>query len=115
MVVIPVQDDSERRRHERITVSVIIDYETADQFFQDYAMNLSLGGVFIRTNERMPLGARLKIHFSIPEHDEFIDGWGTVVRIENSDDPDELPGLGIAFDKLDSKASGIIDTLVAPD
>ena len=115
MVAIPLRDSSERRRHRRIPVSVIIDYKTADEFFQDYALNLSLGGVFIRTNELMPLSTRLKIHFSIPEHDDFIDGWGTVVRVESPADPDEPTGMGIAFDQLDAKANEVIDALVSTD
>lgn len=114
MVAIPLKDSSERRRHQRIPVSVIIDYETADELFQDIALNLSLGGVFIRTDELMPLGTRLKIHFSIPEHDDFIDGWGTVVRVESPTDPDEPTGMGIAFDQLDAAANAIIENIVIP-
>ena len=63
----------------------------------------------------MPLSTRLKIHFSIPEHDDFIDGWGTVVRVESPADPDEPTGMGIAFDQLDAKANEVIDALVSTD
>lgn len=104
----------EKRRHRRVPVSVLIDYETADEFFHDHALNLSLGGVFIRTHQVLQVAPRLKIHFSFPEHEDFKDGWGTVVRADRSADPDEPAGMGIAFDELDERARSAIDGLVRP-
>lgn len=107
------QEDDERRRHRRVPVRVVIDYETADQFFTDYALNLSLGGIYIRTDEMLPVGTRLRIHFSVPEHDGFIDGWGKVVRVQPAEGPDGPAGLGIALERLDEEAGAIVDELVA--
>ena len=102
----------ERRRHRRVPVRVVIDYETADAFFTDYALNLSLGGIFIRTDDLLPIGTRLRIHFSIPEHERFIDGWGKVARVQQAEEPDQPAGIGIALEKLDDSASAVIDELV---
>ena len=103
---------SERRRHRRVPISVIIDYETADQFFRDYALNLSLGGIYVRTSEVFPVGSRLKIHFSFPEYDDFIDGWATVVRVDDEEGEEGVPGMAIQFDELDANAKSIIDDVV---
>ena len=108
----PSKTGDDRRRHRRVPVRVVIDYETADAFFTDYALNLSLGGIFICTDDLLPVGTRLRIHFSIPEHERFIDGWGKVARVQEARGPDHPAGVGIALEKLDDTARSIIDDLV---
>ena len=105
--------ESERRRFRRAPVRFVIDYETSDQFFTDVALNLSLGGIFVQTPALLPVGTRLRIHFSVPDHDGTIDGWGTVAHLHEEDSPDDPRGMGIALDPLDDGARSIIDDLVS--
>ncbi len=105
--------DSERRRYRRAPVQFVIDYETADHFFTDVALNLSLGGIFVTTPALLPVGTRLRIHFTVPEHDGTIDGWGTVAHVHEDDSAEDPRGMGISLDPLDDGARAIIDDLVS--
>ena len=107
------QKPSERRRFRRAPVRFQIDYETTDQFFTDVALNLSLGGIFVQTPALLPIGTRLRLHFSVPEHEGTIDGWGTVAHIHEHDSAEDPRGMGIALDPLDDGARAIIDGLVS--
>jgi uncharacterized protein (TIGR02266 family) len=106
------RDNGDRREHARVRSPVIIDYATVDHFFRDYALNISLGGIFIRTEEVLPVGTQLKIHFSIPELEDFIDTTGVVVRTIDVSDGEDPKGMGIAFEDLEAEAKALLDGLV---
>lgn len=103
----------ERRQFRRVPVSLVINYETLDQFFEDYALNISLGGVFIRSKKPLDIGTRLKIKFNLPELNDMIETTGVVAHVVNQDDGD--CGMGIRFDDLDGRSKQLIDHLMASD
>ncbi|MBN2575886.1 MAG: TIGR02266 family protein [Deltaproteobacteria bacterium] len=61
--------------------------------------NISLGGVFIETQETFPLQSRLQIRFRIPTQPEPIEVTGEVRWIEPGG-PNQSPGMGIRFQGL---------------
>lgn len=61
--------------------------------------NISLGGVFIETQETFPLHSRLQIRFRIPTQPEPIEVTGEVRWLEPGG-PSQAAGMGIRFQGL---------------
>jgi type IV pilus assembly protein PilZ len=103
----------ERRANDRVPLRIQIQYQTADQFFQDYIQNLSIGGIFIETSSPLKVGTRLKVQFCLPEIQKEILADGMVVRKVDvrSKDP-RLPGMGIQFSDLNSRDKRILDEYI---
>lgn len=92
----------ERRRSRRVPVQIQIQYRTADGFFQDYIRNLSLGGIFIQTEEPLPTKTRLQVEFCLPDMSDPITAEGVVVHAFRGRPSKEssLNGMGIRFAEL---------------
>ena len=59
--------------------------------------NLSLGGVFIATDARLPYGARVQLRFQVPTLPQLIEVGG---QVRWCDSTEGAEGLGIRFDGL---------------
>lgn len=102
----------EKRTAQRAPVNLLIDYQTLDQFFHDYATNISLGGVFIRSSAPLPVGTRLKVSFSLPGLDSVVETTGVVARVEDARSQEGFSGMGISFEDLDAQSKKLVDYLV---
>ena len=73
-----------------------------DEFIDRYAVDISRGGIFIRTREPLSVNSRLKLDFQLLEAQPLLEGEGTVVWIRQPDPtrPEVTPGMGVRFDKL---------------
>jgi len=100
------------RAHTRLPVNLLIDYQVLDQFLYDYATNISLGGVFIRSQNPLPVGTKLRVQFSLPGLEETVVTWGEVAHVIEERAKEGFRGMGIRFDDLDSKSKRVIDQLV---
>jgi uncharacterized protein (TIGR02266 family) len=102
----------ERRRHPRRPVSVQVKYRSLDTFFYDYAINVSHGGIFIKTRRPLGRGAEVEIEFEIPEGPRSFKTRGKVVRvILPGEDELEPAGMGIEFEPLSEEDKDLIDLL----
>lgn len=107
---------SERRQFPRVKTAFPINYINTQQFFLDYAENLSMGGVFIASNNILPVGTELELSLSLPGLPEPIKTTGRVVRVvvlENSDNGEFQPGMGIQFDELPLEGKSSIAKLLS--
>ncbi|HEY4239645.1 MAG TPA: response regulator [Kofleriaceae bacterium] len=89
----PATAGSDQRRFERTPVTLVVDYEGADDFISDYTENLSTGGTFIYTARALEIGEPVRLVLSFPGLLEPIalDG---VVRWTRSE---VEPGVGVEF------------------
>ena len=55
------------------------------QFIERYGVDVSRGGIFIRTREPLPVGTRLKLDFQLVDAAPLFQGDGTVVWIREYD------------------------------
>jgi type IV pilus assembly protein PilZ len=101
------------RAHDRKAVKLMIDYQTLDQFFHDYATNISLGGVFIRSKNPLPVGTKLRVSFSLPGLKKMVETWGEVAHVLDARSDEGFTGMGIRFNDLDVASKKVIDDLVA--
>lgn len=87
----------ERRRHPRVTLDLLVQFrlQSYDQFLSDYASDLSIGGMFLRTKTPKPEGSMLYFQFTTKDDGAVIEGLGRVVRV--SEGGDGVAGMGIEF------------------
>lgn len=91
----------ERRRYERFDTSISVDYSSGDTFLFSYIQNISEMGIFIRSEEPLPIGTVLALRFA-PDGQEAIELAGEVTWVnpfrpfgENLN-----PGMGVRFREL---------------
>ncbi len=94
------------RKEERLTINK--EFDSFDQFIQEYVTNISRSGAFIKTATPLPVGSEVTLRFTVVMDDvEVIEGVGEVVRVET--DP---PGMGVVFKRLSSYSARLIEKLL---
>lgn len=83
----------EKRRHHRTGVTLLVEYEGADELLTDYTDNLSTGGTFIATQRDLAVGTAVRLALSFPGLLEPIAIDGEVRWVRD----DEEAGVGIEF------------------
>jgi len=101
----------DRRRHPRYPVTLKICYTCLDTFFYDYAVNISKGGVYIRTNSPLGMGSRVKLSFTLPGLEHTIETAGVVVRVVEGESDFEPCGMAVEFDSLSAEDVELINRL----
>jgi uncharacterized protein (TIGR02266 family) len=75
-----------------------MEFERFAGFVEEYSANLSLGGMFVRSAEPAPIGARLRIEFRLGGDTPLIEGEGEVVWVRPREDGEgRQAGMGIRF------------------
>ena len=69
-------------------------------------LNLSHGGIAIRTTSPLEGGSKIKVRFRMPGSKKEIDAEGRVAW------SDRRVGMGVQFDKVDPASQAIIDEFV---
>lgn len=96
---------AERRRQQRVPLSIKVRYPRRNAFFFEYTRNISHGGMFIGTEKPFPIGTRFRFALEIPGEEEPLQLTGEVrwrvapEDMEGLRDPIENleTGMGIAF------------------
>lgn len=102
----------ERRRHPRREINLEIVYSSLETFFYDYAINISRGGMFIKTDRPLHVGTRVKLKFSLPGRELPVETSGRVVRtVSGKGRMDEPHGMGIEFEDLSEEDHDLIESL----
>lgn len=89
------------RKHRRMTVRILVDYQAEDGIHCDYATTLGAGGMFLQTERTMARGDRVKVRFRIPGGEVLHDLEARVTWChEARKEPDgsiRTPGVGLQF------------------
>ena len=101
----------ERRRSQRAPVTVRIEYSTVDALFSDFTRNINEGGIFVETEESIPLDEKVELKLRLPGSSEIIHARGRVVRVEPAT-PTSSGGVAIEFEQLDGEAREAINRAV---
>jgi len=101
----------ERRRSERTSLVVRVDYSTVDAFFSEFTTDINEGGLFIETDSPAPTGTDVLLKFQLPGADDPIKVQGRVVWT-SSERPSPVPGMGVEFGDLEPGARTRINELV---
>jgi uncharacterized protein (TIGR02266 family) len=89
--------------------------ESIDQFIDRYSIDVSRGGIFIRTREPLAVGTQLKFDFQLQDSSPLMAGEGTVVWIREYDANRTgiTPGMGVRFDKLTAASQPVLEKILA--
>jgi type IV pilus assembly protein PilZ len=81
-------------------------------FVEQYSANLSLGGMFIKSDELPPLGTEVAVEFHLEDGFELIRGRGRVAWVREPAEGDDPAGFGLRFLELTPGSRELIFRLV---
>jgi uncharacterized protein (TIGR02266 family) len=109
--------DPNTRQGKRTPVTLKIKFksETLEQFIERYAVDVSQGGIFIRTKEPLAVGTQMRFEFQLRDASPLIGGEGTVVWTRENDPsrPAIAPGMGVRFDRLADGSQAVLERILA--
>jgi len=91
-------------RAERVTINK--EFASVDQFINEYVVNVSRSGAFIRSKDPLAVGTAVNLKFTVIMDDlETIEGIGEVVRVTGQ-------GMGVVFTKLSARSHAVLARLL---
>ena len=99
-------DNFNRRSSPRVTLGIPVQYRFGNTIAAALTLNLSHGGVAIRTTSPLAGGSSIKVRFRLPSAKRDVDAEGHVAW------SDRRVGMGIQFDILDPDQQTLIDSFV---
>lgn len=109
------QDTRKDPRAKVLTMTVRYKSATVDEFIEQYSLDISRGGIFIKTSSPFAPGTLLKFEIRIAEDRTVLQGVGRVVwKRDPVDAGNARPaGMGVKFIKLDDASKQVIEDLVS--
>ncbi|MEO1174595.1 MAG: PilZ domain-containing protein [Myxococcota bacterium] len=96
----------DQRREPRVQVNH--EFASLDSFLQEYLMNVSRGGAFIRSEDVLDEETLVDLRFTVIVDDfETIEGQGRVVRAQH----EEPKGFGVVFTSLTDESREVLARL----
>jgi len=91
----------DRRAHARYDTSFEVDYGDGENFLFAYIQNISAMGIFIRTDDPLPIGTELELRFG-KKSDAKLELAGRVAWVNpyRPGGPNLNPGMGVEFHAL---------------
>src|SRR5437867_2058800 len=99
-------DNYNRRGSPRVVLGIPIQYRFGNTIAAALTLNLSHGGIAIRTTSPLEAGTKIKIRFRMPGSKRDIDAMGHVAWSERR------VGMGMQFDTVDPAHQAVIDHFV---
>lgn len=56
----------EKRKHDRLTISAVVNLSSEDNFYAGAALDISLGGLFVETKSGLPIGTEVTAILRLP-------------------------------------------------
>ncbi|MCG3173736.1 MAG: hypothetical protein GMKNLPBB_01937 [Myxococcota bacterium] len=107
----------EKRKHHRARVALLVLYRcnTLDEYSCEYAIDVSVGGLFIRTEHPLKMGQKLFLKFTDKDGSHMVETNATVAHVktglENGDSFIEI-GMGVRFDDLEEETLAVLERVV---
>ena len=114
-----MEGPSDKRGGERQPVGLLVRlaYDSVDEFVERFAVNMSRGGLFIRTRDPRPVGTVLALEIRLQTGEVVIRAQGAVRWVQAPETgahsrPPLAPGMGIQFTQLDDASRSVVDRMV---
>jgi uncharacterized protein (TIGR02266 family) len=109
------QDTRKDRRVKIVSLNVRYKSATVDEFIENHALDVSRGGIYIKTGNPFPPGTLLKFEIRLASDQAVIAGVGRVVwkRDAGTATAERPAGMGVKFIKIDEPSKSVIDKLVS--
>lgn len=97
-----------------VTLKIKFKSETLNQFIERYSVDISHGGIFIRTKDPLAVGTTLRFEFQLKDATPLIKGEGTVVWTREHDPTRAgvAPGMGVRFDRLPGDSQRVLEQIL---
>lgn len=103
----------DRRTDPRAEVDLEVHYRTAQEFLSAYARNISGGGMYIRSQQSLPLNQAVRVRFTLPGVAHKFEIRGIVVWSNPAPSRSSFPsGMAVKFTEIDPKSQKIISDFV---
>jgi uncharacterized protein (TIGR02266 family) len=99
-------DNFNRRSSPRVVLGIPIQYRYGKTIAAALTLNLSHGGIAIRTTSPLDAGSRIKVRFRMPGTRQDVDAEGRVAW------NDRRVGMGVQFETVDAGHQTLIDRFV---
>ena len=99
-------DNFNRRSSPRVVLGIPIQYRFGNTIAAALTLNLSHGGIAIRTTSPLEAGARIRVRFRMPGSKRDVDAEGRVAW------SDRRVGMGVQFETVEPANQTIIDNFV---
>ena len=108
---------ADKRKEKRTPITLKIKFKSGslDQFVERYSVDVSQGGIFIRTKDPLPIGTKLRFEFQLQDASSLITGEGSVVWVRKPDTTHTgvaAPGMGVHFDKLTGPSQQVLERIL---
>jgi uncharacterized protein (TIGR02266 family) len=89
----------ERRGGLRERASLKVQYTSIGELVEAYTVDISRGGLFVKTQEPLPIGEVVKIHAELPDGGPSLDTFGRVAHVIGAEAlaDGRVPGMGLEF------------------
>ncbi|WP_326491748.1 TIGR02266 family protein [Myxococcus stipitatus] len=87
-------------------------HESVGSFAEEFATNLSPGGMFIRSRTPQPVGTPVKFEVQIAGGVRVLRGTAEVRWVRDVGDPSGPPGMGLQFQELDAASRSLVDMML---
>jgi len=100
------------REHPRVPYIVRVEYRTRSSFLVAYSVNLSRGGIFLETDQEVPVGSEIALQIAVPDAKP-VPITGQVSWCREERDEEGPPGIGVEFEGISEALGLMIDELVS--
>jgi uncharacterized protein (TIGR02266 family) len=107
-----MSDDRKDQRVKVPTLKAKYKSATVDEFIDQYAGDISRGGIFIKTPKPSNIGQLLKIEIQLKDGAPVISAVGRVVWRREQPEGGQAAGMGIKFIKLEPESVPVIERIV---
>jgi len=87
------ETETSMRENPRKPCLINATYKIQDRDFKSYILDISIGGVFIETNQKFPAGQKMTLNFSLPDHPQPFTLAGKIAWSSPR-------GFGLKFEKM---------------
>lgn len=103
------------REHPRYEVSIPVDCSTRDVFVSNHVCNISKGGLFIRSDQPLPLNSEVSLVLRLPDTGQCIRATGRVIWNYDMQKGTTriVPGSGIRFLDIAASDRAALEELLA--
>ena len=108
-------DADDRRKFPRTPLTLLVQFRfnSIEDFLAEYSLNISPGGIFIRTDQPREEGSVVYLQFSLRDGSRLIEGMGKVVRVNPTAEGGRVAGMGIEFINFDDESMALIQEICA--
>ncbi len=95
----PRAPEDERRASERVSLSVDVGFVSESNFYAGLSMDVSTGGLFVATYQRLAVGTTVELSFVLPDGTS-VTTPGVVRWVREPTSEESTPGIGVAFSSV---------------